>query len=445
MAKKTSILTAQSVAAIRPGETLWDGQVTGLGIRAGAKRAVWHVKVPVAKDGRNWTHKCETLGDVSAFTLESARVRAKIVMGRILEKYGNPDRERIERETNTLTLETAWKAYVQRCRIKGRSARTIEEYEFMLARHFGDWKAKPMAELGSDRGRTDFKKRFNTITRQKGPAAGNGAVRAFSAVWNYTRKESTSLPECPSKVLDGLNKLEPRKVAYTPEEVPAAVDAIWKLDNIRAGLHFALFLTGVRGGGLRTALRRDYDRKARTLLIRNHKGKPFLLPLSNALVSLFDCMVAFGEESFPNNEYLFPAHSAEGYVVDPRADLPPPAALVALREKLGKNPDADVKTHLWRNTYITLTEEVVGIPEADCRRLVDHSTGKRDPHTGYKTTLLPRLLARQEEASRGLLKIAGLGDEYIFTHADFLEHRKAEVGERRIAKAKADPEMAGLV
>lgn len=208
MAKKTSILTPLSVAAIKQGETLWDGQVTGLGIRAGAKRTVWHIKVPVAKDGRNWTHKCETLGDVKMFTLEQARVRAKIRIGQLLEKYGDPDRERIERELNSLTLETAWKAYVQRCRIKGRSARTIEEYEFMLARHFPDWKAKPMAELGSDRGRSDFKKRFNTITRQKGPAAANGAVRAFSAVWNYTRKESTSLPECPSQVLDGLNVLE---------------------------------------------------------------------------------------------------------------------------------------------------------------------------------------------------------------------------------------------
>lgn len=443
-AKKQQPLTPLSAMTIRKGEQLWDSQVTGLGLRAGTKRTVWHIKVPVVKDGRRWSHKCDTLGDVTMFTLEQARIRAKIRIGQILDQYGDPDRERIEREANALTLATAWKSYVQSRRQKNRRARTIEGYESEL-RHFADWKLRPLKELGSDAGRAEIRVRFSTISRTSGRAAANNAFRVFRAVWNYAAKETSALPPNPTKAID-FHELEPRDDAYEPEEIPAAIAAIWKLDNIRAGLHFTMFLTGIRGGGLMEAKREDFDRKARTLLIKNAKGKPFLLPLSTALISLLDTMTVFADESFPNNDFLFPAHSADNHIIEPRADLPPPAAMVRRRQRQKKNPKAKVKTHFWRFTYTTMAEEHLGISEADGRLLTGHIPNKkRDPHTGYKRVHLPRLIDCQERVSRGLLKLAGLGEDYKFTTAAFLEHRKAEVGQRRLEKAKADPEMAGLI
>jgi integrase len=439
MARQVANLTQARVNAIKEGEELYDGALPGLSVRAGLKRTVWRVRVAVAKDGPNWRFKSEVLGDIRSFDLDAARKQAKIVIGRLLEKHGDPDRERRETQADQLTLETAWTSYINRCRFKGRSERTIDEYEQMLERHFSDWKGKTLTALAGDR--NAFDQRFMSLTRTKGKYAANGAVRAFRAVWNHARRKNDTLPEGPFLVLDGLNKTEDRKIAYTPEELPSTIDALWQLDPIRAGYHFTLFLTGVRGGGLRTAKREHFDRKDGTLYLENHKGKPFTIPLSPALISLLDCMMQIGAERFPRNPFLFPAHSGEGCIIDARAAIPVPAAFAAHRKKHGRKIVKSVRTHQWRNSYISLAK-MAGVGGTDCRMLVDHAV-KRDAHDGYDTPMLTYLKERQHAMSKFLLAAAKLGGDFKFTLQEFETRRKdAKTLKREIRKA---PELLGLI
>jgi len=439
MAREVANLTQARVNAIKEGQELHDGALPGLSLRAGKKRKVWRVRVAVAKDGPKWVFKSQVLGDTISFDLDAARKQAKIVIGRLLEKHGDPDRERRETQANKLTLETAWASYITRCRFKERSERTIDEYEQMLKRHFSDWKGKTLVELAADR--DGFERRFMSLTKDKGDYAANGAVRAFRAVWNYAARKNETLPKGPFLVLDGLNETEDRKIAYAPEELPATIEALWQLDPIRAGFHFTLFLTGVRGGGLRIAKRKDFDRKAGTLHLENHKGKPFTIALSPALISVLDCMIAIGDERFPKTAYVFPAHSKDGCIIDARAAIPVPATFVAHRAKHDRKAVNSVRTHQWRNTYISLAKQA-GLSGRDHRMLVDHAV-KRDADDGYDTPMLTYLKERQHAMSKYLLTTAKLGADFKFTPQEFETRRKgAKTVKREVRKA---PELAGLV
>ena len=439
MARQIANLTQARINAIKEGDELHDGALTGLSVRAGKKRTVWRVRVPVAKDGPNWVFKSEVFGDTRTHDLDAARKQAKIIIGRLLEKHGDPDRERRETQADQLTLETAWTSYINRCRFKGRSERTIDEYEQMLERHFSDWKGKTLTALAGDR--NAFDQRFMSLTRTKGKYAANGAVRAFRAVWNHARRKNDTLPEGPFLVLDGLNKTEDRKIAYTPEELPSTIEALWQLDPIRAGYHFTLFLTGVRGGGLRIAKREHFDRKAGTLYLENHKGKPFTIPLSPALISLLDCLMQIGAERFPRNPFLFPSHSEAGCIIDARAAIPVPAAFAAHRKKHGRKAVESVRSHQWRNSYISLAK-VAGIGGTDCRMLVDHAV-KTDAHSGYDSPMLTYLKERQHAMSKYLLTAAKLGGDFKFTPQEFETRRKgAKTLKREVRK---DPALSELV
>jgi len=438
--RKKPKLTEEAIRKVAIGEDLWDGELKGFGVRRLEKLTVYRVKTVVSKDG-GWSYKFKTLGDTETLSLDEARTQARIAIGALLKEYGDPDRLKRETRARKLTLETALSEYLAYCRTQKRSERTITDYRKTFDRYLADWLDRPMSAVAIDR--AGFRKRFLTVIERNGRAAALSMVRVFKAVYRFAATEDITLPsDGPYRAIPRQKKADPVECAYMPEELPKALKAVWMInDPIRACLHWALYLSGVRGGGLRTALKDDFLKAEGVLLIRNHKGKPFRLPLSKALISLFDTVIAIakahGDPRITKSKYLFPAFSEEGCIIDARApDVPAPLAFAAWREERDRKEEG-IRTHVWRHTYKTLAP-LAGISDGDCRALMDHA-GVQDAHSRYGLPLIKHLQTRQEVMSRKLLELAGRKPNHIFDASQFKGWKDVRKAIRR------EPALAELV
>lgn len=117
-AKSVPNLTEMAVRALPPGETLWDSQLKGFGVRAGKARKSFVVLVA---SGRR-----QAIGHHGAMTLAEARAAArKLLAERTLGKT---------RPTHT-AFGDAVDAFLEECEGRNRP-RTIYNYRTILKRHF---------------------------------------------------------------------------------------------------------------------------------------------------------------------------------------------------------------------------------------------------------------------------------------------------------------------
>lgn len=428
-------LTQAQVDRMKPGQMLWDGAVPGLGIRCGVNSKTWRVKVPlgnagvrrIAKDGSSRTakFKVESFPYTGAPSLTDARKRAIEIKGAIFKELGDPEALRRRARANEITLEQAWNAYVLKCkngrstrngyqRKKPCSARYVQELEDTLRLSYGDWKHRTLADLAADR--DAFEVLFDDITENRGPTTADKAIRIFRTVWGETKTKFPELPDCPANVISDLNGTKEREDAYTPEELPGVVDAIWRAGRFRAGLHFFLMLSGFRSGGVKKALRSNYDREAGTLLIPEHKGNEDTVYLSPVMISLLDAMIELGDRYFPGHPYIFCGHSASGCLTDHRIKAPPSAATAKRRAEDGLQVDGPIGSHIWRHTWISLYP-LAGLTRYDGAKMVGHKLGGAEgnsAHAGYGMAIPSHLREQQAKMSDYLMTAAGLGADYRF-------------------------------
>lgn len=406
------VLTQKEVDRLKPGDReIYDDEVRGLTIRPGERSVVWRVRVPVSKRNGKWSYKSEKIGTRDTLSLKEARDRAKSAMERLKRLHADAEILDEQVKKSGLTLEMALADYLRECRRRNRSDRTIDGYDRVINRYLADWLETPIAEIGRDR--RAFKRRFEEVTDNNGKYAANGMVRSFSALYKYAAKLDDHLPTCPSIAVT-LHPNKPRKIAYRPDELPAAIEAVCRLNRFRACLHLGLFLSGCRQTAFKTAKIKNFHPSKKLLLLENHKGKDFSLPLSDALLSVISASVEMAKESFPDGEYIFPAHTLTGHIEEVAVSIPPPEALVEYREKRGIK-STKVKSHLWRHTFISLAT-AAGLSGADARRLSDHKVAN-DAHEQYNSrhAMWDYLCERQQQMSQYLLKCANLPEDHEFT------------------------------
>ena len=405
-------LTKSNVAKIEPGSGDWfDIELTGFHVRAGTRQSTYRVRVSIGKKVL-----VATIGRADLIGIDEARNAAQIKIGELLKSQPQSTKQM---KGEGLTFGAALEMYLARCEQQERSPVTIKGYRSHAGKHLSDWQDVPLIELGRDRPRVE--QRFFKITQSSGPSMANAVMRVFRAVYTYAMRRYPSLPVAPTIVIE-WHKDKPVKAAYSPDELPNVAQSLLEIDGrsqTRAHVHLLAFLTGCRGGALKSATWDNYDREGSTLYLPNHKGKPHTVRLSGALVSFLDMR----KELVPAKaKFIFPAFTKEGHVEDVRMPLPQSKRMAEYRASRDIK-SKEVGTHVFRDTYISMAR-AAGVSRDDTKRLVDHSI-QQDAHAGYESDDAAHeyLVAQQEKMSAYLLSQAGLGADYRFARQEVLAHQ----------------------
>jgi len=442
-------LTQEQVNRLKPGQVLNDGKVPGLGVRRGEDRLTWRLKVQVAKAGLRYTTKAgdervrqfrvETLNPVGEMTLAEARERAEIVKGRIKTEIRDPEALRRRANASEITLKQAWDRYVEGRKVrrfdkngvevqKPLSPKSIRDLEDTLRLYFGDWQDRTLAVLAQER--EAFEARFYDLTNNRGGRTANKAVGHFRAVWREAKGKLPELPDCPANAVTRLNAESERKSAYQPEELPAAVKAVWKAGRFRAGLHMFLMLSGQRSGAVKRAKRDQYHREAGYLDLIDDKGQSHPVPLSPQMIDLLDAMIALGDRYCKGTAYIFPSfhrikgkQGIKGHVTDVRIKAPASSLMAAHRAKIGRGIGSEIGGHIWRHTWRSLYP-VAGLSRHDATMMIGHAEGeKRTAHDIYAAPIISHLRGQQAIMSDYLMKQAGFAPDFRFTPGYFVSVR----------------------
>jgi integrase len=254
-----------------------------------------------------------------------------------------------------------------------------------------DWLEQPLSVLGNDASLVVM--RHERITAQNGPYIANGCMRSLRAIYNHARKTARFLPSENPVIAVDWNAEKRRNTALGLGELGSWIDDLRVLANpIRREFHFFLVLSGSRPDALKRARVDHVNFRSRILHIPKPKGgeeKAFDVPLSCAMINCLVRVIRLGRMLYPNQarEWLFPADSASGHMVEHKED----------RARLAK----------WgndlRQTYRTIAQ-TVGIGDLDIHLLMNHTVP--GVNAGYITRsklLSDHLRQQQEMISRKMI------------------------------------------
>jgi integrase len=276
-------------------------------------------------------------------SLREARVKAKDIMSQI--QSGIDPNE--QSPTGRLTLDEAWKLF-QRGRGRELSPFTIKWYEGHLSRGLKKWCSTPLAAIG----RADCARLHDKLTEERGPYEANGAMRAFSSLYNdATRIED--LPPNPVKLGVRKNREKPRDWALGLDDLRGWWERVSKVENaVKREAHITMMFTGLRSLSLKMA-RWDHLDEGGNLLIETVKGgRQFTLPLPRFILDRLADLKCETEKL--ESPFIFPsARSGLRHLNDLRIDgLPQP--------------------HAYRHTFRTLALEC-GIDFTSVSLLLNHA------------------------------------------------------------------------
>jgi hypothetical protein len=303
-----------------------DADVPGFFLKIGARRKSFMVQGDLRCGGSRRTILIK-VGSAGEMPVREARARAKGLLGEI--QAGRDPRSPPEEEAEVLpggiTLRAAWQSYlVSHLRRKGRSEKTISEYEDHVDRLMADWLGKPLKELGDEP--ILLKERHDALTEQCGPYMANTCMRTLRAIYNHARKTARYLPtENPVGAVD-WNPEKRRDSAMGEEDYPAWFEQARSVNNVlRRELHLLILLSGSRPEAIKTVQLSNIDLRKRVLLIPCPKGgeaKAFCIPLSRQMICCIVRAIRLGRRMHPEGAqtWLFPADSASGHIVEHKED-----------------------------------------------------------------------------------------------------------------------------
>jgi len=247
-----------------------------------------------------------------------------------------------------------------------------------------DWLDQPLSVLGNDPSLVAL--RHEKITAENGPYIANGCMRSLRAIYNHARKTARSLPAENPVIAVDWNAEKRRNTALGLAELGPWVGDLRALENpIRREFHFFLLLSGSRPDALKRARVGHLNFRTRILHIPKPKGgeeKAFDIPLSRAMISCLVRVMRIGRVLYPAQaqEWLFPADSASGHIVEHKEDR-------ATLAKWGND---------LRQTYRTVAQ-TAGIADLDIHLLMNHTVP--GVNAGYITRnkLLGDHLRQQQE------------------------------------------------
>lgn len=375
---KTALDSAEPVTTEKGNRqrVLFDTALPGFGVVVGAR-----TKTFFAQRGSRRV----TLGHYGELTLDQGREKAKAALLE-LQGLAPPSSARVglAPKNQTISLKEGLELTLKTMKAKGRSARTIGDYEYLMTRYLEDWLNKPLASIT----REDANSRHHQIvadiaagkyatvtpkngktykkerTEESGRYTANSVMRVFRAIYNRAARQYEGMPDNPCIAVDWYRE-EERDAAIPDKDLPRWFAEVLGLDNpIRRDYLLFVLFTGMRRG---SAAEVEWDHvkwEDRALYVPNPKGgkdRAFFLPLSDYLIDLLkkrqECELT--NKAFPNSPYVFPAESASGHISEPKVKLSVPFSI-----------------HGLRHTFITQAYQL-GIPEPVIQVLVNHAVSAR--------------------------------------------------------------------
>lgn len=305
MAKKK--LTDAHVGAMEPAEKQYlvrDTEVPGFFIMVGARTKTWTIQIDVTDPltGKAKTRR-QSLGKFPDVGTREARRLAEEARTEL--RKGKP-------KQSGQTLSEAWRDLREELASDGKSARTIEGYEYGMSL-LGDWHDTPLAKLSVARG--DIRKRWNEIKRRSGKGAANAFVKTLRRIYRHALTLDDDLPPIPPTLGMKVETLKAKETKNRPTSMGADGIAEWreKLDALPSDVlktfYWFMLLSGARTGALSRAKCEDLDRDARILHIPEDKTGAYDIPLTDEMLATLDQAKEAGMKLNPRSAqtYIWPA------------------------------------------------------------------------------------------------------------------------------------------
>ncbi|MEH6759458.1 MAG: integrase family protein [Parasphingorhabdus sp.] len=341
-----------------------DAELPGFFVMIGSRSKTFMVQGDLRQGDKRQSLRMK-VGKVGKITTREARAKAKTLLGQISDGIDPRPKailaKKIVASGRDPTLRVAWLSYRDsHMRRKGRSQKTEHNYADHVERLMARWLDKPLSYLGKDPALV--KKRHDELTQECGPYMANGCMRTLRAIYNHARKSARDLPtENPVFAVD-WNPERRRDSGMGPEDLPSWFEQLQKIANpVRRELHLFLLLSGSRPEVIKTARPDHLNLRDRVLYIPEPKGgtaKAFSIPLSRAMITCLLRVITAGRQMYPNQseEWLFPAESATGHIVEHKENR---STLAYWGNEL-------------RQSYRTIGQSA-GINEIDMHLLMNHS------------------------------------------------------------------------
>lgn len=380
-------LTLAKVESAKPPKDknqafLWDTTAKGLGLRvtmAGAKSYVYQYRTP----GKSAPTR-ETLGSISALTLEEARA---LVYGRILTPA---PKERSNAPTLLEVLEHFKRARVG---VKLKPA-TAAQYEYFLQRYVADWLDKPVTTI-----EPDHIVARHTDIGQSGAYAANYTIRILRALFNYAQAAYDILADWQPPLArllktKGLYPEQRRQTLLRGKEVGLFFNAVrlHPAPSARTYMQFCL-LTGCRPNEAATLAWQDVKLDDRYFSLADPKNhKPVYLPIGTFLAEQLTAL----KQLQLSDDWVFPSRRGSGPLRDVRK------ALTASCKRAGL---PTITPYDFRRTYATIADGL-DLKDSILKKLLNHRTGQSDVTQGYIVGEVERLRKPQQRIERLILQVA---------------------------------------
>ena len=355
-----------------------DTDLKGFFLVVGKRKKSFSIQGDLREEGKRASTVRIVIGDTTEISTRTARAVAKEYLAQISRGVHPKSEARAMKASSAaeltqieqageedarpggVTLSQAWARYKTAMERKNRSERTIESYRDHVERIFKDWLETPLAELGEDPAKVSEK--HDTITEDNGPYIANGSMRTLRAIYNHARKTNRELPaDNPVDSVD-WNHEKRRSTGMGLADLKGWFLELAELENpIRREFHLLTLLSACRPTALMEAKPQHLDLGRRVLHIPRPKGgadRAFDIPLSRQMIRCLIRVMRSGRQMHPfeAGEWLFPADSAEGHMVEQKENR-------TILSKWGND---------LRQTYRTVATPA-GVSELDARMLMNHS------------------------------------------------------------------------
>ena len=235
------------------------------------------------------------------------------------------------------------------------------------------------------------------IGEAAGPAAANGAMRAFRAIWNFALDRDSTLPANPVRRLKrAWFALPPRDRHVRSDELPVFYGAAAALPS-RTHRDYVLLLlfTGLRRREAAALQWSEIDFAERVIRLaarRTKADRRLDLPMSNFVRDLLIARRALGDDG----AFVFGSDSASGHLEEPKF------AFHQIRKATGIR----VSAHDMRRTFETVAEATDISPMA-LKALINHGLGN-DVTSNYVVITIDRLREPVQRVCDRLRELCGI-------------------------------------
>ncbi len=284
--KKTVAATQAAINALPYGSGDWVVEgIPGLVVRCGARSKSFRILRRVA--GRQVKR---VLGEL---TLAEAKRQAMF--------HWRDLKPKLPTAASIPTLAQALDAYF---RDKQLSARTVEDYRYMLQKYMPDLLDKRLDLIALDR--AGMRERIGRIAKNNGAATAALVLRVYRAVHNWHRKVCPDLPESPTTAC-ATPRVRARDWALSDEELRRWWAAVSRLSPVKRCFWLTLLFTGARLDSVRLLKWTDVDWEKKIIRFSAAKGgRVYAIPMPERLEAL---LVEYRDREWVPNEagWVFPS------------------------------------------------------------------------------------------------------------------------------------------